>query len=306
MTQSPQQKPLLRTTWWDFTSRHWYSVAAGVLLGAVIAFAAPTLLAVSEKVGRKAVAWTDKHFGRVAIWPKHANVTLIIVFLVLGLFCAIRITGFLKRAWTSWRAGLISALGVAWFLASGIAFTLLSVTGSLLAVLVLTLGVAATVITSQRDLRLGQNSLIGQADPDEPISARDQDILGRDAVVASIVRAVVEDGTPVVALTGAFGDGKTSVLNLLSKALAGRKDVICIRFSTWLPMDEKTLVSTLLGTVLSNLEKTLVISEVKRDLTAFTRLLFAVLPRIPAHLMEWVDDKLLCMSAMRWSCEGLE
>lgn len=289
MTQQRQHKSPPAFTWWDFLSRRWYGMAAGILLGAVAGFAAPTLLQAGGKLGGRALAWTNGHLGRISVWPKHGPITLFVVLVVLGFICAIRIAVFLQRAWTSWRAGLISGLGVAWFLASGITFTLLSLTGSPLAVLVLALGVAASIAIFQRDITANESSQLAQADPDEPISTKDQDILVRDAVVASIVRAVVEDRAPVVALTGAFGDGKTSVLNLLSNVLETRRDLICLRFSTWLPMDEKTLVSTLFGTVLTNLERKLVIPDVKRDLTAFTRVLFSVLPRLPTHLREWFE-----------------
>jgi hypothetical protein len=48
-------------------------------------------------------------------------------------------------------------------------------------------------------------------------------------------------------------------------------------------------VSTLLGTVLGKLEGRLLIPEIERNLVTFTRLLFSVLPRIPAALVTWVE-----------------
>src|SRR5205823_4143458 len=110
----------------------------------------------------------------------------------------------------------------------------------------------------------------------------DEDILGRGTVVAGILRAVVNDNVPVLALTGSYGDGKTSVLNLLSGALELRNDVVVVRFSTWLPIDEKALVFTLLTSVLTKLETKLFIPKVKRQLVAISQLLSALLPRMSA------------------------
>jgi predicted KAP-like P-loop ATPase len=290
MTEDTHQKSSSSLTRWQFVGRSWGDIVRGFVPGALAGYIAPTFIEAASKIIRRTLTWANSHWAPLAVWPKHGTLTILIALSVFGLFCLIRIIAFSRRAWVSWRAGLISGLALMWFLASGVTFTVLNLTGSFFAVFILAVGVAATVATFERNLKLEEGSAgISQPDPDEPISKRQQDILGRDAVVASIVRAVVEDRAPIIALTGAFGDGKTSVLNLLSRALEGRKEVMCVRFSTWLPMDEKTLVSTLLGTVLAKIEKRLLIPEIKRDLATFTRLLFAVLPRVPAALLAWVE-----------------
>jgi hypothetical protein len=141
--------------------------------------------------------------------------------------------------------------------------------------------VAATLAVFRRDLRATEaTSGPLESDPDEPISKDDEDILDRIAVVDSLVRAVASDCVPVIGLVGAYGDGKTSVLNLLSTALENR-GVLVVRFSTWLPLNEETLVSTLLNSILKALQAKLFIPEVKGRLIELTRTLCAVLPRVP-------------------------
>ena len=68
---------------------------------------------------------------------------------------------------------------------------------------------------------------------DDPITEWQDDVVGRAAVVETLAQHALHLGTPVVALNGEFGDGKTSVLNLLKKALEGQ--AIVISFNAWLP-----------------------------------------------------------------------
>lgn len=84
---------------------------------------------------------------------------------------------------------------------------------------------------------------------DEPITAWREDILGRASVVEVLADHVLNLCTPILALDGRFGDGKTSVLNLLSAAcMIGqslshsvlgcrdpRRPLRLIGSATWLP-----------------------------------------------------------------------
>jgi predicted KAP-like P-loop ATPase len=103
------------------------------------------------------------------------------------------------------------------------------------------------------------------------------------------VRATVSDCAPVVALTGTYGDGKSSVLNLVANEIDARQDSVCVRFSPWLPGNEDSLVSSLFGTILKRLEKSLVVPSIKRDFLHFTRILFAAVPRVGSSLSEMVE-----------------
>jgi len=234
----------------------------------------------------------------ITVWPKRGFATICVVLSVGVVFYAIRSYAFLKRLWASLRSGLVSGIGVIWFLASAAAFTSFNMTGHYDYLLFLGVAVIGTLWALNRDLkgaRATDESL--EADPDRPISAIEEDILGRGGLVTSIVRAIAQDSVPVVALTGSYGDGKSSVLNLLSQALDGRDDVLCVRFSTRLPMDDKTLISTLLSAIVESLETRLFVPNIKKNLVEFTRVLFAVLPGcLPLLRNLWYNSYTSCAS----------
>lgn len=82
---------------------------------------------------------------------------------------------------------------------------------------------------------------------DHPISSGADDVLGRDGLVASLIKALIREVADdrgrivgrrstgvVVGLTGAWGLGKSSVLNLLEEELSGKDHVVVARFNPWL------------------------------------------------------------------------
>ncbi len=255
MTQKPQLKSATVDFIRSFAIRNWRETLLGFLLGALLGFGCPTLIHTASRFCTIVLKFTNKRFGEVVVWPTRGWVTLGAILFAASMLYITRSYVFLKRIWISWQAGLVSGIGVIWFCTSAVTFTLLNLTASYLSL-------------------------------DEPISKRNQDIIGRDSVVAGILRAIISDRSPVVALTGGYGDGKTSVLKLVATALEDRKDVLVVPFSTWLPMDEQTLVWTLFNSILERLEKTLFIPNIKRKLVEFTRVIFAVLPSVPTSIKD--------------------
>ena len=65
---------------------------------------------------------------------------------------------------------------------------------------------------------------------DDPIQTWAQDALGRAALVDSLSIKIMIAKTPVIALSGPFGAGKTSTLNLLREHLGNK--AITVSFST--------------------------------------------------------------------------
>lgn len=275
---------------WHFFQRYWRRSATGFLLGAVLGFAASTVGRLAGEGLKIGVKFVHSYLWDVAIWPTHGKVTLLFIVAIAALVYVVRSGQFLLRLWRSWWSGLVSGVGALWFLSAGSAFTWLSLTGKYRSLLLLGVGLLGSVLLWYRDVNAGKaQEATEEADPDKPIEGADEDILNRGAVIASIVRAVAGDLVPVLAITGAYGDGKTSVLNLLGKELESRKDVVWVRFSTWLPMDEKTLVSTLLSSVVEKLNARLFVPRIKKNFVEFTRTLFTVVPRVPASLKELLE-----------------
>jgi DNA-directed RNA polymerase specialized sigma24 family protein len=71
---------------------------------------------------------------------------------------------------------------------------------------------------------------------DRPIDSASEDTLGRQPFVNALVQqieAVPPDDSAVIALHGAWGSGKTSILNMTAEALK-KEHLIVVRFNPWL------------------------------------------------------------------------
>jgi KAP family P-loop domain len=88
---------------------------------------------------------------------------------------------------------------------------------------------------------------------DDPIQTWPQDALGRAALVDSLSVKIMIAKSSVLALSGRFGSGKTSLLNLLREHLGNK--TITVSFSTWLPGSQETLTSYLLADVSNECKK---------------------------------------------------
>lgn len=278
---------------WKFARRHLRELAVGCIFGCVIGFVFPTLLHLCLRLTARygyALWLSNKHLEKFVKWPQRGTATIAVLAALVILFYGVRLNGFLRKIVRSWSAGLVSGTTAVWVVTSAIAFGLTDWTGSLLYLLLLGAGILGTFLIASRDLRITEKtSGLSDIDPDKPIEASNEDILGRAAVVNTIVRAIVSDRIPVLAITGTYGDGKTSVLNLVSERLEKRSDVLVVPFSTWLPMDVETLVSSLLGSIIEKLETRFSIPRIRKNVLAFARVLFAVLPHVPSSFKELIQ-----------------
>ncbi|RVC63026.1 MAG: hypothetical protein EOS65_31865 [Mesorhizobium sp.] len=91
------------------------------------------------------------------------------------------------------------------------------------------------------------------AELDRPIQEKDQDRLGRGPFVEQLTDALVDKNTRrssglVVSLLGAWGSGKSSILNLLETDLKDRyESAIVLRFDPWLIANRDSLVRQFLS-----------------------------------------------------------
>jgi KAP family P-loop domain len=106
---------------------------------------------------------------------------------------------------------------------------------------------------------------------DDPIIDWQDDMIGRAAVVETLALHALRLSTPVVALNGEFGDGKSSVLNLLKKAVEGQ--AIVISFNAWLPGSEATLATDLFIDITSECRKYFYIPQLRKQALAYARTL---------------------------------
>src|SRR5260370_4679028 len=94
-----------------------------------------------------------------------------------------------------------------------------------------------------------------------------QDALGRAALVDSLSVKIMIGKTPVLALSGTFGSGKTSILNLLREHLGNK--TITVSFSTWLPGSQETLTSYLLADIATECKKQYVVPGLRQSARRF-------------------------------------
>lgn len=121
--------------------------------------------------------------------------------------------------------------------------------------------------------------------PDRPAQNASEDELERMRLVNSLVQRLLSDEIPVIALIGAYGDGKTSILNMLAEGLP-KDSVALVRFKTSLPGDESTLVSTLFNSISKELHSRFFVRRLGFVLNRYARLLAGLFPALPSGLKE--------------------
>lgn len=91
---------------------------------------------------------------------------------------------------------------------------------------------------------------------DEPIRFAEQDLLGRAPFAAALARTI--ERAPrgagfVIAVTGSWGDGKTSVLNMAIEQLQQRRSAELVRFNPWLFSGAEDLLARFFSEVAAQL-----------------------------------------------------
>lgn len=113
---------------------------------------------------------------------------------------------------------------------------------------------------------------------DDPIADWSEDIIGRAAVVELLADHVLNKRTPVVALHGGLGDGKSSVLNLLRSTL-DRKAIV-VSFTAWLPGSETALATEIFKDIAIECRHYLHVPQLRQRALAFARLMSDSVPHL--------------------------
>lgn len=98
---------------------------------------------------------------------------------------------------------------------------------------------------------------------DAPVSKIDDDEFSRWSFserVAQVIADRKDSSSIVIGLYGAWGDGKTSVLNFIEQSLVGTDDVICIKFNPWRFGTEDQLLMGFFNQIADALDKKLTTS----------------------------------------------
>ncbi|MFZ0335573.1 MAG: P-loop NTPase fold protein [Candidatus Acidiferrales bacterium] len=124
---------------------------------------------------------------------------------------------------------------------------------------------------------------------DLPIQSWAEDRLKRGRLIQSIGGLILRNKAPVVGIVGPFGEGKTSVLNLLAQSLEHRRDLVIVRFSSWLPGDEKTLMLSLFATIAEQVRSRFLVFGLGSELRRFARLLAGAVPKFGGGLSRFFE-----------------
>jgi hypothetical protein len=247
---SDSPKRLVTSSGQRFTEMQWRRLLAGCGLGCLIAIAAHLLWRDTLFAQTMRTKWlvfrTSTTFDGISAYKFELIALCIVVIAALSIPAA----GFVRRYLRGWWAGIVSLMLVFSALVSAMLLWYLPLTtrsirqGILLLLTVIALelwraGSAKTVQSCERRIP-PLNIPVKNREPsvearwelsgsDDPIMQWSQDIVGRASVVELLAEHICVHRTPVVALHGNLGDGKTSVLRLLRQSLAGH--AITVSFS---------------------------------------------------------------------------
>ncbi|OGR44163.1 MAG: hypothetical protein A2X35_13285 [Elusimicrobia bacterium GWA2_61_42] len=87
----------------------------------------------------------------------------------------------------------------------------------------------------------------GSESKDEPIDSEDKDLLGRGSFVDKLYSLITSLPFPdpyIIGLNGGWGDGKTSIINLLKKRFEGNSEAIVVDFDPWYFRDEEEIIKS--------------------------------------------------------------
>jgi len=107
---------------------------------------------------------------------------------------------------------------------------------------------------------------------DKPIFQKKQDRFNRQKFSSRIAETVIKrqngEGL-VIGLYGIWGEGKTSVLNMITEDLSKEQDILIIKFNPWRFKDEDTLILNFFTSISNSLDKEL--KKYKRENRKFPK-----------------------------------
>lgn len=139
-----------------------------------------------------------------------------------------------------------------------------------------------------------------------PISNISEDLLSRDIFVDSLVSSIknyVDKESLTIGLYGKWGEGKTSVINLVKEKLEEQADIICFTFEPWLYSNTEQLMSMFFKDLSNSIGK-------KEDLRKLSKLfsdyaeVFEALSNLsePTGMLKFLS-KLLSFIFKKLSCQ---
>jgi len=95
---------------------------------------------------------------------------------------------------------------------------------------------------------------------DKPVLNKDEDRFQRFDFSKRIAQSIVnrdKNDSIVIGIYGAWGEGKTSVLNFIESEISKSDEILIIKFNPWRYTDEDTLLKNFLKKISSELDREL-------------------------------------------------
>ena len=281
---------------WDFTKREWST--AFVWSGLGILCSVPIRVLLWNDEFRAYV--TSKNKPVFDSLPLYATPLITAILIALVGSSLLRTLGTLRRGLRSWWCGVTSGLTLLPFLSAAVLFTFLALTiktGFIALAIVAILFSISFMLYLRAKIRIENapledelrvsskvRSLSGtqMTESDDPIQSWAEDTIGRAALVDSICVKLLISKSPLLALFGEFGSGKTSTLNLLREHLA--RKAIVVSFSTWLPGSQETLTAYLLNDIANECSKEYVVPGLRKSARRLAEALGRNVPVLKSYL----------------------
>ena len=112
--------------------------------------------------------------------------------------------------------------------------------------------------------------------PDEPITDESQDLLGRGKFIDDLYHQIISypfQNSFVFGLYGSWGEGKSSVLELLTNKLSNNNSVIVFRYSPWYFSSESAVIKSFYDGLYDSLNQQYFIPNIKHIFSKYQKLL---------------------------------
>lgn len=121
---------------------------------------------------------------------------------------------------------------------------------------------------------------------DKPVSRRQEDRFQRYEFSRRIAQRIINSTSSdsiVIGIYGAWGEGKTSVINFIEEELKTDENIIAIRFNPWRFTEEATLLVSFFNTLASRLKESFPEKEIEKT--------NSILRKISEWKKKWEDTK---------------
>lgn len=298
-----------------FIKSEWRKVAFGSVFGLLLSLTKRLLFNDADFHVR-----VVEHFRRLAVHPGYEGFDAYSapLFIVASLCCIsflIFVFPFVTRLIRSWLQGVVSGLSFFWTASFFYFFALTNLSisqqlwfscGAAMAATVACYGLHTYALYRNAELfevrnlaipskvpgkvtfSAGRGMVEGRSysgdysdmSPEVPIVDWDQDLLQRSSLVESIASTVLVSRSSIVAIEGSYGDGKTSILNLLRNAI--ERHAIVVKFSSWLPGSHESLALDLFGDIATECKKQFFMPQLRRQLLAYAKTICGTIPSLKA------------------------